>query len=110
MGEVMDDISGSTAAKALDLYIREFVRGEGNSPEGWIEAICLAIENVFGLIDDCTPGDEIDSAIAALANRKAMKSNIDTFVQALIDQYVRQRKLMFLAARVIPPMDFPEEP
>lgn len=107
----MDDIAGAgnAASKALNLYIHEFVRGEGNSPEGWIEAICLAIENVFGIIDDCTPGDEIDSLIEELANRKVMKSTIDTFVGALIDQYVRQRKLMLLAARVIPPMDWPEE-
>jgi hypothetical protein len=107
----MDDIvgAGNAASKALNEHLRTFVRGEGNSPDGWIEAICLAIENVQGIIEDCSPGFEIDSAIAEIAKRSPA-TNMETFVQALVDQLVRQQKLMVLAAQAIPPLNYPEMP
>jgi len=108
---VAEDITGAgnPSSRALNVHLRAFVREENNNPDGWIEAICLAIENVQGIIEDCTPGFEIDSAIAEIAKRSPT-TNMETFVQALVDQLLRQQKLMVLAAQAIPPLNYPEIP
>lgn len=73
-------------------------------PRWWVENICEAIESVFGRIDDIDPAD-IDKAIADMVEMGITDSPIEIFSHALTLQYLRQRKLMLLLAKMIPPTE-----
>jgi hypothetical protein len=73
-------------------------------PRWWVESICEAIESVFGRIDEIDPAD-IDKAIADMVEMGITDSPIEIFSHGLALQYLRQRKLMLLMAKMMPPTE-----